>query len=486
MTITTPEWVKDAVFYQIFPDRFARSERLTKPANLEGWDVPPTRRGFKGGDFQGMLEHLDYLEDLGITAIYFNPIFQSPANHRYHTHDYFHVDMILGGAQAFRAFLDAAHARGIRVILDAVFNHTGRGFFAFDHILENGPQSPYLDWYTVKEFPLRAFDSRRKPNYECWWNKRELPKLNTDNPRVRAYLYEVAEYWLNQGIDGWRLDVPQEITTPGFWEEFRKRVKAINPEAYIVGEIWRDAVPWLQGNHFDAVMNYGFNRACTGFFGGEALDRKFRPGGFKLRRLDARRFGREIDRLLNLYDWEVTLVQYNLLSSHDEPRFLTVVGNDKRRLRLATLFQMTFPGAPSIYYGDEIGMTGGPDPDCRRAFPWSETLWDHDLREDFKRFIALRRAHPALRRGDFITLYAKGQSYGYARRDERETFVVLLNAGTQADAIEVDLGNLLPPDATVHDVWSQESVSLTGTKLSYTLPPLSSCVLLSTSPSQGV
>ena len=202
--------------------------------------------------------------------------------------------------------------------------------------------------------------------------------------------------------------------------------------------------------------------------------------------MDARRFGREIDRLLNLYDWEVTLVQYNLLSSHDEPRFLTVVGNDKRRLRLATLFQMTFPGAPSIYYGDEIGMTGGPDPDCRRAFPWSETLWDRDLREDFKRFIALRRAHPALRRGDFITLYAKGQSYGYARRDERETFVVLLNAGTQADAIEVDLGNLLPPDATVHDVWSQESVSLTGTKLSYTLPPLSSCVLLSTSPSQGV
>ncbi len=477
MTFATPEWVKDAVFYQIFPDRFARSERLTKPANLEGWDAPPTRYGFKGGDFQGILEHLDYLEDLGINAIYFNPIFQSPANHRYHTHDYFRVDPILGGNEAFRAFLEAAHSRGIRVILDAVFNHTGRGFFAFDHILENGAQSPYLDWYTVKGFPLRAFDSRRKPNYECWWNKRELPKLNTDNPRVRAYLYSVAEYWLNQGIDGWRLDVPQEIKTPGFWEEFRRRVKAINPEAYILGEIWRDATAWLQGRHFDAVMNYGFNRACAGFFGGDALNREYRPGGFKLRRLDAKRFGREVDRLLSLYDWNVTLVQFNLLGSHDEPRFLTVVGKDKQRLRLATLFQMTFPGAPSIYYGDEIGMLGGPDPDCRRAFPWSESLWDHELRDDFKRFIALRHAHPALRRGDFITLYAKGESYVYARRDAQETFVILFNVGDRPDEIAVDLGDLVAPGTAFQDVWTHTPAPLESETLKLTLPPLSGQVL---------
>ncbi len=478
MTEPFPTWVKDAVFYQIFPERFARSERLTKPANLESWESPPTVRGFKGGDLLGVMEHLDYLEDLGINAIYFNPIFQSAANHRYHTHDYYTVDPILGGNRVFAQFLEEAHRRGIRVILDGVFNHASRGFLQFNHIMENGPQSPYIDWFIVKKFPLYAFDDRHKPNYACWWNNRELPKLNTDHDQVRAFIYNVAEHWLRQGIDGWRLDVPLEIKTPGFWEEFRRRVKAVNPEAYILAEIWDEAKPWLQGEHFDAVMNYGFNRACYGFFGQEALDTTQRPGGFKLKRLDAPHFARQIDHLLNLYAWPVTLIQYNLLSSHDEPRFLTMVGGDKRRLRLATLFQMTFVGAPSIYYGDEIGMEGGHDPDCRRAFPWDENRWDRVLREDFKRFSALRKAHPVLRNGDFVTLYAKELAYAFARTGGEEVILVAFNVGATPVNIPINLASIVPPDAVFTEAWTATPHPASGNTLTLSIAPLDAQVLI--------
>jgi glycosidase len=478
LTIHTPDWVKDAVFYQIFPDRFARSDRLAKPRNLEPWDAPPTVRGFKGGDFLGIKERLDYLVDLGVTAIYFNPIFQSAANHRYHTHDYYRVDPLLGGNAAFREFLEAAHRRGLRVVLDGVFNHASRGFLQFNHIMENGRQSPYLDWFIVYNFPLRAFHVHEAPNYAAWWNNRELPKLNTDNPQVRDFLYGVSEYWLEQGIDGWRLDVPLEIKTPGFWEGFRDRVKAINPDAYILGEIWGDAREWLRGEHFDATMNYGFNRACYGFFGGTWLDTSMRPGGYTLQRLDGKAFGQEIDRLLSLYDWEVTLAQYNLLSSHDEPRYLTMVRGNVRRLRLATLFQMTFPGPPSIYYGDEIGMEGGADPDCRRAFQWDERSWHQELRDDFKRFIELRTAHKALRLGDYQTVAATETTYAFARYDEQEVVIVVLNTGADSADVNLDLRDLVPASAALRSVWSQDEVLVVDGRCSVSVPSLDGRVLV--------
>lgn len=484
MTIQTPDWVKDAIFYQIFPDRFATSGRASLPANLEPWESKPTRRGFKGGDFAGMQARLDYLVDLGINAVYFNPIFQSAANHRYHTHDYYHVDPVLGGNQAFREFLDAAHDRGIRVMLDGVFNHASRGFFQFNHIMENGRQSPYVDWFIVNGFPLNAFDVHSAPNYAAWWENAELPKLNTDNPQVRAFVMDVAETWLRFGIDGWRLDVPLEITTPGFWEEFRRRVKALNPEAYILAEIWDDAQDWLTGDHFDATMNYGFNRACQGFFGGQRLDVSERPGGFEIAALDGTGFAKNIHDLLHLYDWDVTLAQYNLLSSHDEPRFLTMVRGDTRRLRLATLFQMTFPGAPSVYYGDEIGMEGGPDPDCRRAFPWDERQWDCALRQEFRRVIALRRAHRSLRRGTYTELLVSGGAYVFARHDPDETVVVALNVADEAVDLTLDLSPLLSDDRRTDvvvfaDAWSGREVRAGGRRLKIQVPALDGRVLIS-------
>ncbi len=258
--VVTPEWVKHAVFYQIFPDRFARSARVDKPNNLEAWDSEPTTFGYKGGDLLGVLEHLDHIQQLGATALYFNPIFQSASNHRYHTHDYYQVDPLLGGDAAFDELLAECKRRGLRVVLDGVFNHSSRGFFQFNDILENGGASPWLDWFYVDqpsgEHPINAYDIKRAPGYRAWWGLHALPKFNTDNPQVREYLMRVGEYWIRKGVDGWRLDVANEIRTPGFWQEFRRRIKAINPDAYIVAEIWDESPQWLRGDQFDAVMNY--------------------------------------------------------------------------------------------------------------------------------------------------------------------------------------------------------------------------------------
>jgi neopullulanase len=504
---TTPDWVKDAVFYHIFPDRFARSERVPKPSNLEPWDSPPTGLGFKGGDLLGVAERLDYLQKLGITAVYFNPIFQSAANHRYHTHDYYRVDPILGGNEAFREMLDVAHERGMRVVLDGVFNHASRGFYQFNHTLENGAASPYLDWFYFDKERLRAGGrlngypnpkeeqhlartgrSLAELGYQGWWNLPALPEFNTETEAVRRFIFDVARHWIEFGIDGWRLDVPAEIDDDGFWQEFRRVVKAANPEAYIVGEIWHEAHRWLQGDQFDAVMNYIFNRACLGFFGGERLDITQRPGGYTLQPLSASQFADAVDDMLGLYDWQVTLVQLNLLGSHDEPRFLTLVQEDRAALKLATLFQMTFPGAPCVYYGDEIGMEGNHDPDCRRAFPWDEARWDHDLLAFFRRAIALRHAHPALRRGRYLRLHADDQHgvYAFARQyfspmggiEGGETLVVVLNNGPAGYELDVPGQDLFADGVALHDLWNGGYAQVTAGRIAgMTLPPRSGIVL---------
>ena len=437
MNIQTPEWVKHAIFYQIYPDRFARTTRENLPPQMqvsfEAWDSPPTQQGYKGGDLWGVLEQLDYIQDLGINAIYFTPIFQSACNHRYHTHDYYTVDPLLGGNDAFFDLLEAAHSRNIKVVLDGVFNHASRGFFYFNDILENGPNSPWLDWFKVHGWPLSAYDGDKPANYEGWWNNRALPEFNHDNPQAREYIMQIGEYWIEQGVDGWRLDVPFEIKTEGFWAEFRQRIKAINPEAYIVGEVWTDSREWLQGDQFDGVMNYLLTGPLMAFV---AKDRVEMPlvqsvGYFPYPALDAKGYAREVDRLLNLYDWEIQQTQLNLLSSHDVARSLSVMGEDIASVKLANLLLLTFPGAPSIYYGDEVGLAGGLDPDCRRSFPKEED-WDKDLLQVHKDLIALRHAYPALRIGEYKMLAAEGDCYVFSRILDKEMIVVAVNTGEQA------------------------------------------------------
>ena len=450
MAVHVPEWVKHAVFYQIFPDRFARSPRnkLPRGINIHPWGTPPEEQGFQGGDLYGIVERLDYLQELGITALYLNPIFSSAANHRYHTYDYFEVDPLLGGKAALRELVDQLHGRGMRVVLDGVFNHASRGFWPFHHVLENGNDSPYLDWFYIRDWPLSPYppDAETPLNYDAWWGLAALPKLNVGNPGMRQYLLDAAEFWIDFGVDGWRLDVAEEIKDATFWQEFRSITKGANPESYLVGEIWHEAPEWLRGDRFDAVMNYVFSRAALGFFGASTLNTTYRPGGFPLYPLLAKDFAQAIEETLSLYDWEIVQAQLNLMDSHDTARTLWIVNGDESALRLCTIFQMTMPGAPCIYYGTEIGMTGATDPYCRAAFPWDETEgWNGELLAFFREVTAVRHAHPILRTGTVRTLYADHGVYACLRADEggatgEDAAVIVYN--TRTTPLRVNLNQL--------------------------------------------
>ncbi|MCB9450456.1 MAG: alpha-glucosidase C-terminal domain-containing protein [Anaerolineaceae bacterium] len=478
--ITTPEWVKDAVFYQIFPDRFAKSDQVLKPNNLEPWDTPPTEQGYKGGDLYGVIEHLDHIQALGCNAIYFTPIFQSACNHRYHTHDYYQVDPLLGGNKAFYALRDALHQRGMKLVLDGVFNHASRGHIFFSDILENGPHSAWLDWFTVYDWPLSAYDGSKPANYEAWVGNRALPKWNTDNPQVREYIMQIAEHWLNEGIDGWRLDVPFCVTSPGFWNEFRDRVKAINPDAYIVGEVWGDSTNYLQGDQFDAVMNYLFTEPVIQFCGQENIvfdlvkDRSYDP----YPGISGKHFGVKLNKTVFRYEWEVAQVQLNLLSSHDTSRILSILNEDKAATKLAALFLMTVPGAPSIYYGDEIGLPGGNDPDCRRTIPWDKPeTWDTDMLAHYQTLTALRHQYPALRRGRFVHLHDGEKTYAFGRELDGEVLLVAANAGKKSQKVTIPVHDLFADGATLKMVFGTGEVTVSEGQVALTLAPQSGVIL---------
>jgi len=458
----TPAWVRDAVFYQVFPDRFAASERVVKPGPLEPWDAPPTNDGFKGGDLLGIVEHLDHIASLGVTALYLTPVFQSASNHRYHTYDYFSVDPLLGGDAALRELLEAVHARGMRLILDGVFNHTGRGFWPFHHVLETGAGSPYRDWFYFDQagldrhkpldpYPIGRLrtgwphddpwpgspdadpgSARERLGYEAWWGIPALPKLNVGEPAVRDYVMRVAEHWLRLGIDGWRLDVPAEIEDRSFWQEFRTRCRAINPEAYLVGEIWDVAPDWVSGDRFDALMNYPLAEAIIGFTGGPTLNEPLLRSHHeyaKITRLDGPELASLLGRLLAVYEPATTAAQLNLLGSHDTPRVLSLFGGDIEAMQLAVLLQGTLPGAPCVYYGDEVGMTGGKDPENRKGFPWDPARWEPDLLDSTRATFNLRRTEPALRSDGVTFLASAGDALAFERRDGERRLAIALNAG---------------------------------------------------------
>jgi cyclomaltodextrinase / maltogenic alpha-amylase / neopullulanase len=419
-----PGWVKDAVFYQIFPERFANGDTSNDPPGVERWGGTPTGRNFFGGDLQGIIDHLDYIQELGVNALYLNPIFEATTNHKYNTADYMRIDPHFGDDATFKRLLDSCHARGIRVVIDGVFNHTGIAFFAFADVRAKGKKSIYRDWYTIRSFPVGP---PSKPNYECWWGHGALPKLRTENPAVRQYLFDVTRKWTVMGVDGWRLDVPNEIPHD-FWIQWRLLVKSINPECYIVGEIWDNASAWLQGDQFDAVMNYRFRDPCLKFFAHGTSS----PTAFDTALAHQRRD----------YPDPVNFALQNLLGSHDTERLLTMCGGDVEREKLAVFFQMLYPGAPMVYYGDEIGMEGGKDPGCRGTMIWDKKRQHGELLSWYRKMIALRRAHPVWRTGSFETLRADDAQrvYLFIRKDGDARGVVAINAGPAPARIAVPLG----------------------------------------------
>ncbi|MBR8830979.1 MAG: Neopullulanase 2 [Chroococcopsis gigantea SAG 12.99] len=479
MDIKTPDWVKNAIFYQIFPDRFARAHTpkgMLLSSDLQPWHSTPTLFGYKGGDLWGVIDKLDYLQDLGINAIYFTPIFQSASNHRYHTHDYYQIDPMLGGNEAFDALIEAAHHRNIKIILDGVFNHASRGFFFFNDILENGKNSAWLDWFKIEDWPLYPYDESQPANYVSWIDIRSLPQFNHDHPQVREYLMQVGEYWIKKGIDGWRLDVPFEIKTPGFWHEFRSRIKNINPDAYIVGEVWHDARQWLDGLQFDGVMNYLFTEATMAFVGGDRVKMEYvDKSSYKpYPALSARNYGERIEEILTLYPWEIQLTQYNLLDSHDTARLITIVGEDKKTVELATLLMFTFPGTPSIYYGDEVGLEGGIDPDCRRCFPEEED-WDWEVLDYHKSLIYLRHNYPALRTGAYHVLYSDDHVYVFARILENQEIIVAINISDALEKVSFSVNNL--GSTPNHFIYGKGHISWREGRIELSLEGRSGCII---------
>ena len=408
-----PDWVKDAIFYQIFPDRFCRSERYHAVGKFVPWNSRPTRENMFGGNLAGIEDKLKYIAGLGVNAIYLCPIFKSNSNHRYHTVDYFEIDPVLGTLKDFDRLVKKAHKLGLRVILDGVFNHCSRGFFQFNSLMELGQNSPYVDWFHVKGWPLNAYSG--KPNYECWWNYPALPKFNTGCPDVREYLFSVGEYWTARGIDGWRLDVPNEIDDDSFWQEFRRRVKAINPEAYIVGEIWDAPERWLQGDQFDGVMNYLFRKAVMKFL-------------FDEHPISTEEF---CSRLREAFPEGRGDIPMNLLGSHDTTRLRSQPRASWDRIRLALTLMFFLPGAPCVYYGEELGMEGGKDPDNRRSVPWEKLsqMQKEPVYALVKELTEMRKSSAVLRDGK-LEIACNSDGFDVKRTLGRESLTLHVATGT--------------------------------------------------------
>ncbi len=414
--IAPPDWVRHTVWYQVYPDRFCRGGS-GRPGALPWRHGPVTNAERFGGDLAGIAQKLPYLAGLGVNGLYLNPIFAARSFHKYDTTDYTRVDPDFGTEADLQELVRQAHANGIRVMLDAVFNHCGPGFAPWRDVVEKGPGSAWRDWFFVNRWPVeegRTDDGR----YFSFSFHGGMPKLNTNHPAVQDYLIGLCEDWVRRyDIDGLRFDVGNEISH-AFLRRLRVRLKALKPDLYLLGEIWHDAPAWLEGDEYDAVMHYPLQSAVRRFFEDESLP--------------ARAFGWQAGRCLAAYAPQVSAAQFTLLDSHDTIRLRSRVrSEDEFWQQLTALF--TLPGSPCVYYGTELALEGGRDPDCRRCMPWDELDTDAGrARLDAMRsLIALRRTEPDLQ-GSAVT-FCPGS--GRLVRYRRGSVEVCLNAGTAPAAL---------------------------------------------------
>lgn len=417
-------WLQQSIIYQIFPDRFFNGDRSNDPVDTPAWGGAVTSRTKFGGDIKGIIEKLDYLKDLGINLVYLTPVFKSDSNHKYNTGDYYEIDPQFGTKEDARDLVRGCHERGMRVVFDAVFNHSGSDFFAFQDVLKNQEKSAYVDWYHIDSFPVET----GKVNYYTFAERAAyMPKLNTANRKVKDYLIEVGKYWVEEiGIDGWRLDVSDEVDH-SFWRDFTKAVKAVRPDAVVIGEIMHEAPAFLRGDEMDGIMNYPFKVAMVDFFA--------------TRTIDAEAFNGILARNRASYMNSISRQMWNLIGSHDTKRFLTECDDRVERLKLATAFQFFYIGVPYIYYGDEVGMSGALDPYCRGCMLWEEDEQDRDLHRFYKRLIHLRRLNKELIYGDFEILHLEGNVLVFRRTYEGKSIVVALNNSDREAHVRKRLGD---------------------------------------------
>ncbi|HUF38135.1 MAG TPA: alpha-amylase family glycosyl hydrolase [Anaerolineales bacterium] len=598
----TPDWVKQGIMYQVFPDRFRNGDPGNDPApgrffygepggtiyrsdpdggTSNPWntvvcdprdvdDCPGTYSlNFYGGDLQGVIDQIDYLDDLGVTILYFNPIFESPSNHKYDTTDFGVISEDFGDLATFQALVAAANSRGISVVLDGVFNHTSSDSVYFDRYSRydaagnltspggpgtndgsgacESPSSPYRDWYYFTDVtpgtgPCAGSDGTPGgATYESWFGFDSLPKLNAANPEVRDLVFDggptsIALYWLAEGAKGWRFDVGGDIdpgltNDPGndYWESFRAEVRALHPDAYLVLEEWGNASPWLLGAEMDATMNYQYSSAMLGFWRDTTFtDNDHNPGSSagELVPLSPSQLDARLHNWIERYPPEALYAMMNLLGSHDTNRALFMLdenaanGSDStplldpnydwsdalERLKGVVLLQMTLPGAPTIYYGDEVGLVGPAyhyggrwedDPYNRQPYPWlDETgtpFYTHlqsggaghtDLLPYYQALTAARNAHPALQTGSFDTLLvddgAGVYAYGRLLADYSDAAIVVVNRAGASQGVTVDVAGYLPVGASFTDVLNGGSytVNASGELVLPSVPGMSGALLV--------
>lgn len=581
-----PLWAKSAIWYQIFPERFRNGDPSNDPTPTDlkgswphsvpvGWKVTPwtsdwyelqpwersDSTGFYfhaqnrryGGDLQGVIDKLDYLKDLGINAIYLNPIFESPSLHKYDATMYHHIDNNFGpdpdgdrsiwstedpadpntwqwtsADRLFLKLLDEAHSRGIRIIIDGVFNHVGLTFWAFEDVKRSQQRSRYKDWFTINRWDDPA-TVENEFEHLGWMGIRELPEIKEDENGLvqgpKEHVKAVVKRWMDpngdgnpsDGIDGWRLDVAEKVNK-NFWRKFRQWVREINPEAYLVGEVWWEdwpndkmfnAAPWLQGDVFDAVMNYRWARETFRFFGAGKS------------RISASEFSRRLQALLSDYPSEVNYMLMNLYDSHDTDRIESRLLNldisydhqgspsdnpvyDVRKSgprelsiqKLMVLFQMTYVGAPMIYYGSEAGMWGADDPDCRKPMLWPDyqfddekshplknnrpvdsNSYDHELFQWYSKLITLRNNHPVLGTGAFELILTRDESdiLAFRRAEAGKEYVVVLNNAWVTQRVKIPISYQQSRELT--DVISQTKYNVRNSEVTMTLEAKSGVVL---------
>ncbi|MFK4862549.1 glycoside hydrolase family 13 protein [Lactococcus petauri] len=423
-----PEWIKNTVWYQIFPERFANGNPAINPVGVKEWDPTesPNRQDLYGGDLQGVIDHLDHLTDLGVNGIYFTPVFQAYSNHKYDTEDYLKIDQYFGDLEVFKTLVKEAHQRGIKVMLDAVFNHIGDTSPQWQDVLKHQENSKYADWFHVNQWPAtytptEDFEVSEAATYDTFAFTPHMPKLNTANPEVQEYLLNIAEYWIKEcDIDAWRLDVADEVDH-AFWKKFRTTCDAAKDDFYILGEVWHSAQPWLVGDEFSAVMNYAYTNAIIDTFVKEELSLEQMVSA--------------INAQLMLYRKQTNQVMFNILDSHDTPRLLTQAKGSKDLVKQVQAFMYLQPGVPCIYYGDEYGLDGGADPDCRKCMPWTEEHQDLEMFAFFKDLVAFRREYAETLSQTDLDWQCVDDTQGVVKL-ERGALKAVFNKGEQPVSVE--------------------------------------------------
>ena len=404
-------WMKTAVFYQIFVDRFhmADMEKDTSYINCNWGDIP-TPKTFAGGDLKGIIEKLDYIKSLGCNAIYLTPVFQSISNHKYDISDYYRVDEHFGTNEDLKELVKASHEKGMRIVLDAVFNHCSEKMAEFQDVIEHGSKSRYFDWFVIWGDAI----DEKKDNYETFASCDYMPKLNTSNPEVQQFLIDIGTHYLTEyGIDGWRLDVSDEISHY-FWRKFRDAIKNTKKDAVIIGENWHDANSNLRGDQYDSIMNYSFTKACLDYF----------ATGSK----NAQEMAWKLNEILMRNTDTVNTMMMNLLDSHDTHRFYKEVKENRFKMKAALCLLYLFTGAPCIFYGTEILTVGGYDPDCRRCMDWSRTGEKGDCADIYflLRQLADLRKEYQLAEGK-IKIYAEADVFILQNITQEREIILLIN-----------------------------------------------------------